>query len=236
MRLTPGISPPSGQRCRSEGPHRENWPALLAFLDSDQVSGDRALARPVEFREEDALPLSEADLSLEDRNGHVVTEQRRAEVRVSVLPLAVRTVFAVVEVTVLAVHQSLEALGEVRHQGRLEFIQEERGGGVERREDEETGLDARCPDLVAHPVADVVQFHARIRDHFQRPMHDLHLAAEHVLAGLRLGDLDRRLRQYAFHLGLLDPAHPLSARGRSEQTESQYNKRHQREIGWPVSP
>ena len=200
------------------------------------MSGDRALARPVEFREEDALPLSEADLSLVDRDGHVVTEQRRTEVRVSILPLAIGTVFAVVEVTVLGVHEPLEALGEVGHQGRLEFVQEKRGRGVKRREDEETGLDARIPHLVAYAVADVVQFHARIRDHFQRPMHDLHLAAEHVLAGLRLGDLDRRLRQYAFHLGLLDPAHPLSARGRSEQTESQYNKRDQHEIGWPVSP
>ena len=45
-----GVSLPCGERCRSEGPHRENWPALLTWVALGHLHDESRLnnhAQPV---------------------------------------------------------------------------------------------------------------------------------------------------------------------------------------------
>ena len=72
-------------------------------LPPDDLDGHVAVAWPVELGGDDGLELAEHELALRDREGKRVTEERRLQVRVRVLAVAVGMLWVVVPPLVVEV-------------------------------------------------------------------------------------------------------------------------------------
>src|SRR5262245_30518705 len=96
-----------------------------ARLAADDLDGEIPVARAVELGGDDRLELAEHELARGDREGERVAEQRRLQVRVRVLPIAVREARVVVAVALVRAHHLVEHRLHVVEEGGLPLVDEE---------------------------------------------------------------------------------------------------------------
>jgi hypothetical protein len=115
-----------------------------------------AVARAVEFREEDALPTTESEFSLLHEDEGVPTDQHGLDVRVRVaLHVAIRSGGG---------DEPIEgALGIGSNVGIGMFVDQDARGGVRRVEEAGAGLDAKGSHDTLDLVSDINHLSAAIR-------------------------------------------------------------------------
>src|SRR5262245_47389558 len=85
-------------------------------LAADDLDGQVAVARTVELGGDDRLELAQHDLAGRDREREPVVQQRRLQVRVGVLAVAVRVLRVVVAVVALGAHDVVQRVLDVVEQ------------------------------------------------------------------------------------------------------------------------
>ena len=103
-------------------------------------------------------------LPLAHRERQRVAEQRRLQVRVGVLPVAVGELRVVVPPLVLRAHDLVEHGLHVVEQRRLPLVHEQGQRGVQRREQHHALLDVVALDDVRHALGEVVELEPLVRD------------------------------------------------------------------------
>ena len=101
-----------------------------ARLDPYHLSREHALPRAIQLGKKNALPVAQKDGAFLDGKRQVVPQEHGTDVRIGVFPITVGAIFAIMEVTVFFIGESLEEGFGIRHERRLELIDEERGGGM----------------------------------------------------------------------------------------------------------
>src|SRR5712691_8475685 len=119
---------------------------------ADQLDVDFAFSGTVEFGEDDRLEPPERQLTVVEPHGDAPSQQGRAQVGVGVAALAVRIPGIVVTVPAALGHEPLHQPFEIVDQRRLELVDEERAGCVQRVDESDAaghrgGLDD-VPDLL----------------------------------------------------------------------------------------
>src|SRR5262245_53166496 len=93
--------------------------------DAENLNPQRTRAGTVEFRHQNALPLTEHDFSATDLQREIVTEQQGAQMRVGVHAIAVRMIRIVVHPLGVAGDHLFEEAFDVGEEGRLKFVDEQ---------------------------------------------------------------------------------------------------------------
>ena len=132
-------------------------------LDAEDLSAERAGARAVELRHQDALPLPEHHFAAADLQRERVAEQHRAQVRVGVHAIAVRVLGIVVHVVAIAGDHVFEKPLDVGEQRLLRLVDEQRAGRVHRPQRDHALADLELPHVVHDPVGQIDELDAIVR-------------------------------------------------------------------------
>ena len=175
-------------------------------VDAENLNPERARARAVELRHQDALPLAEHHFPAADLQGEVVTEQHRAQVRVRVHAVAVGMIRIVVHPLGVARHHLFEEALHVGEQRRLELVDEERAGGVHRPEADEPLADVEPTHELHDAIGEIDELDPLVGLHDDRLAVNRKAAdsrRSHFLDGL-LANGDSRTLAHALLVGFWD--------------------------------